>query len=242
MWKSKGRSGYGESSTGGDYDDWSCLSRNGRQWKNPSTMLTRDLSGADYWHIRKQMTDSYDVPLEVYAENDTVNLAHTLPNGRANLLAYADPVVVRKSTKVPLKNRILPQSARVEKLRSEAIELEQAFKAGEFSPEEYTLLREVAFKKLHRAEELLKKAITPIKTEDEYEEVGVETTYESCDVDYTQAEVAPNCGVSWMSDFIDDLPRTNSFRKPLKIACTLTRKALQFSQRAKAYYQTLKEV
>lgn len=47
MWKGKGRSGYGESSTLGDYDDWSCLSRNGKQWKNPITMETHDLSGAD---------------------------------------------------------------------------------------------------------------------------------------------------------------------------------------------------
>lgn len=235
MWKGQGRSGYGESSTGGDYDDWSCLSRNGRQWKNPATMLTRDLSGADYWHIRKQMTDSYDVPLEVYAENGTVNLAHTLPSGKANLLAYADTVVVRKSTKAPLKNRILPQSARVEKLRSEAIELEQAFKAGEFSPEEYTLLRSVAFKKLRRAEELLKKAVTPVKTDDEYEELGVEITYETCDVDYTHKPIATG---SWL----DDLSDKNSLKKPMKKALQVAKTLVRLSHKARSYWNELKEV
>ena len=241
MWKGQGRSGYGESSTGGDYDDWSCLSRNGRQWKNPSTMLTRDLSGADYWHIRKQITDSYEVPLEVYAENDTVNLAHTLPNGKANLLAYADkPVTTKKATKVPLKSRILPQASRLEKLRSEILELETAYRAGEFSLEEYSVYRDVAFAKLQRAEVLYKKAIAakPIKIEDEYEEVSVETTYNSCDVDYTHTEVATPWGVSW----IDELPRTNSFKKLLQITCKTTKALVRYSQATKLYIKTLKEV
>lgn len=241
MWKGQGRSGYGESSTGGDYDDWSCLSRNGRQWKNPATMLTRDLSGADYWHTRKQMTDSYDVPLEVYAENDTVNLAHTLPNGKANLLAYADkPAPTKKVTKVPLKSRILPQAARVEKLRSEILELETAYRAGEFSLNDYSLLRDVAFAKLQRAEVLYKKAISvkPIKTEDEYEEVGEKSAYSTCDVDYTHTEAATSCGVSW----IDALSSENSLKNILKKACAINRTLVRYSQATKRYIKTLSEV
>ena len=237
MWKGQGRSGYGESSTGGDYDDWSCLSRNGRQWKNPATMLTRDLSGADYWHIRKQMTDSYDVPLEVYAENDTVNLAHTLPNGKANLLAYADKPVPTKKTSVPLKSRILPQATRLEKLRSEILELETAYRAGEFSLEEYSVYRDVAFAKLQRAEVLYKKAITtkPIKTEEEYEEVGEEYTYSSCDVDYTDTPTATS---SWL----DDMSDKNSLKKPMKKALQVAKTLVRWHNRTQAYIQTLKEV
>ena len=162
--------------------------------------------------------------------------------GKANVNAFSEAAITARMgktpTKVPLKQRILPQSARVEKLRSEAIELEAAFKAGEFTPEEYTLLRDVQFKKLRRAEELLKKAITPVKTEDEYEEVGVETTYNSCDVDYAHTDVATPCGVSW----IDELSPRNSFKKILQITCKVAIKLVHFSQRAKAYYQTLKEV
>jgi len=53
MWKGKGRSGIGDQTIIGEYDDWSGLSMNGRQWKNPLTLETRGLSGADYWHMRK---------------------------------------------------------------------------------------------------------------------------------------------------------------------------------------------
>jgi len=180
MWKGQGRSGYGDSATVGDYDDWSCLSRNGRQWKNPSTMLTRDLSGADYWHVRKQITDSYDVPLEIYAENDTVNLSHTLPNGKANLLAYADPVVrTKKSTKIPLKQRIIPQLSRLDKLNAEILELEKAYRSGEYSPEEYTILRNVAFARKERAEVLYKKAINTQRATDKDEEEYYTNSYDN---------------------------------------------------------------
>ena len=242
MWKGRGRSGYGESSTLGEYDDWSCLSRNGKQWKNPITMQTRDLSGADYWHMRKQLTDSYDIPEELYAVNETVSLAHVLPNGKANLLAYADRIPTKKATKVPLKQRILPQSARVDKLRSEAIELESAFKAGEFNAEEYTLLREVAFKKLRRAEELLKKAITPVVKAEETEEDSLEYTPSSGfspqpNDGYTSEEYEA-VGV----EFIDSLSSNNSFKKPLKIACTLIKTAVHWSHKARSYWNELKAV
>jgi len=241
MWKGQGRSGYGESSTGGDYDDWSCLSRNGRQWKNPATMLTRDLSGADYWHIRKQITDSYDVPLEVYAENDTVNLAHTFPNGKANLLAYADKAPVVKS-KVSIKDKILPQFKRLQTLRSQMMELEIEYKTTDMTCKEYSILRDVIVCKIERAEVLYKKAVSVRPIREESEEVGVETAYETCDVHYAHTDVATGSGVSWMSDFIDDLSPSNSFKKILQITCKVVVKIVHFSQRAKAYYQTLKEV
>lgn len=238
MWKGQGRSGYGESSTGGDYDDWSCLSRNGRQWKNPATMLTRDLSGADYWHIRKQMTDSYDIPLEVYAENDTVNLAHTLPNGKANLLAYADkPAPTKKVTKVPLVDRILPQQRRVRTLTEQLIELEAERKAG-MDIHTYSKLRDILIVKRDRAEQLLKKATSVHPIRDEYEEVSVETTYSSCDVHYTHTEVATPCGVSW----IDDLPRTNSFKKILQITCKVVKTAVHYKHKISSYLSELRKV
>jgi hypothetical protein len=161
---------------------------------------------------------------------------HFNRDGTANTFLYSEENNEKKPTKVPLKQRILPQSARVEKLLSEAIELEQAFKAGEFSPEEYTLLREVAFKKLRRAEELLKKAITPIKTGEEYEVVGVETTYSSSDVDYTHTEVATPCGVSW----IDDLSPSNSFKSFLKMSCKVVKTSIEWHQKARNYINELK--
>lgn len=64
MWRDKGRSGIGDAFIGEDssglfseghtYEGWKNLSPNGRQWKNPLTDEVRDLSGANYWHLRKE--------------------------------------------------------------------------------------------------------------------------------------------------------------------------------------------
>lgn len=64
MWRDKGRSGIGDAFIGTDtdssfvdghtYEGWVGLSPNGRQGKNPLTDEVRDLSGANYWHLRKE--------------------------------------------------------------------------------------------------------------------------------------------------------------------------------------------
>lgn len=179
-----------------------------------------------------------------YRGDRSVDLATFDKNGRARVEAFSDAAIesLKKKTSIPLKQRILPQSARVEKLRSEAIELEAAFKAGEFSAEEYTLLREVAFKKLRRAEELLKKAITPVQKEEESEEDSNEFTYETF---YTPSDNNGH-GESYSSPvgvgFIDELSDQNSFKKILQKACVVCRTLVRWSQQAAAYYRTLKEV
>lgn len=173
---------------------------------------------------------------------------HFLKNGMANTEMYAgdEEDEFKKKSRVPLKTRILPQSARVEKLRSEAIELEAAFKAGEFSAEEYTLLRAVAFKKLHRAEELLKKAVTPAQKAEETDEDSGEYTpsshFSPSPNDGYASEEYEEIGVR----FIDELSETNSLKSFLEFSCKAIRKVVHFSHRARssiaAYWQELKEV
>lgn len=87
MWKGQGRSGIGDQTIVGEYEDWDGLSMNGRQWKNRLTQETRDLSGADYWHQRKA--------LEPKAAEDIP----TYVNGKPNISAFADPVAKPKVTK-----------------------------------------------------------------------------------------------------------------------------------------------
>lgn len=246
MWKGKGRSGYGESSTLGDYDDWSCLSRNGRQWKNPITLETRDLSGADYWNMRKQLTDTYDIPESLHAVNETVSLAHTLPSGKANLAAYGDPVPTRRATKVPLKQRILPQAARVDKLHAEILELEAAYKSGEFSPEDYTLLREVAFKKYNRAQELLKRAVKPAEKMEEYpedeEEIYASNLSIPSDNNGHGGSYSSPVGGSFFAEVVDGLSEENSLKDVLKMSCKLMCGLVRFTSATKRYINELKEV
>lgn len=64
MYGSVGRSGHhtnqqscpeGEWTSLGNWDDWTGLSENGRQYRNELTGEIRDISGADYWHKRKEL-------------------------------------------------------------------------------------------------------------------------------------------------------------------------------------------
>lgn len=85
MWKGQGRSGIGDQTIIGEYEDWDGLSMNGRQWKSPHTQETRDLSGADYWHQRKA--------LEPKVAEDIPTFVH----GRANVSAFAESVAKPKA-------------------------------------------------------------------------------------------------------------------------------------------------
>lgn len=225
MWTSTGRSGYGDSTISGDYDSWDGVSPNGKQYKNEATMETRNLSGADYWHLRKQNRPTEATPAHL----------HMLNKDRANIQAYADPIEApKRKTSVPLKLRILPQAARLEKLTAEIIELEEANRKGEFTPTEYTLLRSVAFKKRDRAQVLLNKAIsTPDTPEnnDESEEFGVEYATQNSVTDLP-------CGVAW----VDELSAKNTFKKMLQNTCKALKLAVYYKHKTSSYLQTLKDL
>lgn len=161
---------------------------------------------------------------------------HFLKNGMANTEMYAgdEEDGNKRKTSIPLKSRILPQAARLEKLTAEIIELEQAYRKGEFTPAEYTLLRSVAFKKRDRAQVLLNKAIgtshTP-ENNDESEEFGVEYA--------TQNSVTEGiCGVAW----VDELSSSNCFKSFLKNTCKAFKLAVHYKHKAATYIQSLKDL
>lgn len=160
---------------------------------------------------------------------------HFNPDGSACVASYSDDEP--KVSKVSIKDKILPQGKRLQTLRSQMIELETAYRAGEMDISEYSILRDCVVAKLQRAEVLYKRAIAakPIKTEDEYEVVGVETTYSSSDVEYTDTPIATS---SWL----DDLSDKNSLKKPMKKALQVAKTLVRWHNRTKAYIQTLKEV
>jgi hypothetical protein len=236
MWGSKGRSGYGDSTIGGDYDSWAELSPNGKQWKNPITMLTRDLSGADYWHLRKQNRPTEEIPAEL----------HMLKSGKANINAYADPVPTKKASTASIKDKILPQAKRLTTLREQMVELENSYRAGEMSISEYSQLRDIVVAKIQRQEILYKRAasVKPIRPE----------SYEDEVVSYTETFSTPSDNnrhgesysspvvVSYFAEVIDELSDQNSFKSFLQITCKLVRKAVQFSQATRNYIKTLSEV
>ena len=147
MWNSTGRSGYGESTIQGNYDSWNGLSRNGRQYKNEATMETRDLSGADYWHLRKQGRPAEEIPASLHMIGD-----------KANLDAYAESEKPKKKPSITIQDRILPQARRVQRLTEQLKELVDVYKAGNIDIDEYSLLLSVVSAKRDRAVKLLSKA------------------------------------------------------------------------------------
>jgi hypothetical protein len=236
MWGSKGRSGYGDSTIGGDYDSWDGVSPNGRQYKNEATMETRDLSGADYWHLRKQNRPTEEIPAEL----------HMLKNGKANINAYADPVTTKKASTVSIKDKILPQAKRLTTLREQMIELETSYRAGEMSISEYSLLRDIIVAKIQRQEVLYKRAASvkpkSQETDEDSAQDGAEYTPSSGfspqpDDGYASEELEA-VGVVW----VDELSSTNSLKNILKKACVVCRTLVRWHQASKRYIQTLKEV
>lgn len=96
MWREKGRSGIGDQYTGDNenssdhtYEGWTGVSPNGRQFKSPVTDCVQDLSGANYWHMRKQLPNKLATASEIsYVQYKTPSYYH-LPK-------KAEPVNVAK--------------------------------------------------------------------------------------------------------------------------------------------------
>lgn len=170
------------------------------------------------------------------------DLGHFTKDGRANVAKYGDNILGPKVTKAPLKNRILPQAARVEKLHAEILELESAYKAGEFSPADYTLLREVAFKKYNRAQELLKRAVKPVEKVEVEEEIYANSFSNASDNNGHGESYSSPEGVGFFAEAIDNLSNGNSFKKPLQIACKIIKTAVHWSHKTRSYWNELKAV
>lgn len=94
---------------------------------------------------------------------------HFNRDGSANVNLYSEEIAVaKKASKVSIKNQILPQAARVERLTQQMHDLVSAYKAGEMDCKEYTQLLDILTCKRDRAEVLLKKALAqkPVREDD----------------------------------------------------------------------------
>lgn len=173
--------------------------------------------------------------------------------GNANVGAFSDEAIAarsgngKKPTKVSIKARILPQLTRLEKLQAEILELELAYKSGEVSPEDYTVLRNIAFAKKERAEILYKRAIS-VKPRSQLED---DTQFPdnsplSCE-EYAPITCANDKGDDGhrgegFEGFLADLSADNMFKNFLQKACKRMRKAVHWSHKARSYWNELKAV
>lgn len=185
-----------------------------------------------------------------YRGDRSVEVVPTYINGRPNVRAFSDEAIAarraKKSSSIPLADRILPQKRRVDSLTAQMVELEAEYKAGKMSITDYSLYRDIVAAKRDRAIVLLYRAmkVKPKSSETDEDSAQVQAEYTSAsgfspqgDDGYTSEE-SEEIGVVW----IDELSETNSLKSFLKFSCKALRKVLQFSHKVRAYYQTLKEV
>lgn len=130
--------------------------------------------------MRQFVNVSWNNAAEQYDGYQQMN-KHWNPNGTAAIHNYSDEALGQtkpKKSSVPLKQRILPQAARLERLTAQMIELCAEYKAGLHTQEEYTLLLSVVSAKRARAEKLLAKAIS-VKAPFERQEEAMSSTNEA---------------------------------------------------------------
>lgn len=184
-----------------------------------------------------------------YRGDKSIEAVPTYINGKPNVKAFSDEAIEarkeKRKTSVPLIDRVLPQQRRVRVLREQLYELEAERKNG-LDLTTYSQLRDVLIVKRGRAELLLQKALSvrpkSSETDKDSAQDGLEYTpssgFSPPPSDGYASEEYEEIGVVW----VDELSETNSLKSFLKFSCKAIRKAVQFSHKARAYWQELKEV
>lgn len=182
-----------------------------------------------------------------YRGDRSVDFSTFDSKGRARVEAFSDEALeankAKRKTSVSLKDRILPQARRVSTLTSQLVELEQAYKSGEYDINEYSVLRDILIVKRNRSMELYKKAVSVKPTQPDEDDIDLYAGLPEDEVVYeVNSRVSPQGESDIGCQWIDDLSSENSLKKPLKIACTLIKIAVHWSHKAATYYKSLKEV
>ena len=143
VWSGKGRSGIGDASIQGTWEDWDGLSPNGRQYKNKVTQETRNLSGADYWHTRKA-----DYPRQLPDESKLF-----LANGRANLALFADIKEAEKvKTKKPVSayDKIMQDERKYDELEELSLALDKQYLDMQIDDDQYHSAKSAIEEKMYK--------------------------------------------------------------------------------------------
>lgn len=195
--------------------------------------------------------DSYDYSGEQLMGNRlgaSREVPHFLADGRANVQKYGDNVAPeKKPTNVPLKQRILPQASRLDKLTNDLIELEQEYKQGKMSTDEYSMYRSVAITRRDRAWILYCKAIgiSPTDTDQnnsDSAQVKGETAFNIDDVEASSLSHRTAQSTRDDNGFVASIPDGNIFKGVVEKACKGWKLCVKFKTQASNYIQTLKEV
>ena len=150
VWSGKGRSGIGDTSIQGTWEDWDGLSPNGRQYKNKITQETRNLSGADYWHTRKA-----DYPRQLPDESKLF-----LANGKANLAMFADEETPtkKKTGTLTAYDKIMQDERKYDELEELSLALDKQYLDMQIDDEQYHSAKSVIEDKMYKQWQKLAKA------------------------------------------------------------------------------------
>lgn len=178
-----------------------------------------------------------------YRGDRSIDISTFDKNGRARVEAFSDEAIQsrrdKKKTSVPLVDRVLPQQRRVRVLTEQLYELEAERKNG-MDIHTYSQLRDILVCKRDRAEVLLKKAVSvkPVNKDVDDPDLYEETEKDEA---FSYAENHVNT-THHTSTWVDDLPDSNSLKRPIKIVCTLVKGLVRFTSASKRYIKTLQEV
>lgn len=123
MFKSKGRSGIGDTSIQSTWEDFQGLSPNGREFKNVLTQETRSLSGAEYWEARKANYPS---------ERPTITTA-------------------KKKTSKTAFSQIMLADRHYDRMEKLSEGLEDEYELGQIDHTDYAIARRKMDERLHKA-------------------------------------------------------------------------------------------
>lgn len=174
-----------------------------------------------------------------YRGDRSVEVVPTFINGRPNVRAFSDEAIAarraKKAPSVPITDRILPQKRRLNTLYEQMQELERSYRSDEMNIKDYTLYRDIIVAKIQRQEVLYKRAasVKPQREETDEDTAQVQAVFYA-----TNHVSSPHHTSTW----VDDLPDSNSLKRPIKIVCTIVKGLVKWHNRTKAYIQTLKEV
>lgn len=106
MYLDKGRSGTHNEHIGNHPDDWTGLSQNGRQFRSEITGQINDLSGANYWHMRKELPDKLSSAEEVRWDSYPTPSYYHLPKRKIEANKGIDTVVVEADNPTKQKQSV----------------------------------------------------------------------------------------------------------------------------------------
>lgn len=222
MWNSVGRSGHHRTRTCNGYDDWDGISENGHQYKNPITMETRDLSGADYWHLRKQNRPTEEIPMHLHMRGNCANI---------NAYAQEDekPKTQAKAKPKSAFQRANLADAHYERLEQLSQELDAELDAGQLSFEDWTCARKQLDKRLDRAWLRLCQAKNwnPAEKDEEIYSLCLDEMEAKRQQKQVDSKAGHNVGFknpSFAHELAESLPNTNCFKPILKKLLTAKEK------------------